>query len=253
MSRIVEEIKTQCLKLSREDERLLIAKYKATGDKSAREKLLRSKYGLALNIANKMQTLSYKFDDCLADAMQGLILAIDRHQPERGSLSTAAVIYIRMSIYKGMKEYNNDYGQQSASNNMLVLLQACEEYEAGVSLDVLRRKYRKKKDTIRGFYQAQNAIDGLVEPDWIPDETGRYDDMTEYNDMAEKIRKALSVFPNLERKILEMEYGIDTEKRTRREIAGMYGISHQRVSQICKKAGRQFAARWPWMREFLYK
>ena len=142
-----------------------------------------------------MQTLSYKFDDCLADAMQGLILAIDRHQPERGSLSTAAVIYIRMSIYKGMKEYNNDYGQQSASNNMLVLLQACEEYEAGVSLDVLRRKYRKKKTQSGDFIRRKMQSTGLFEPDWIPDETGRYDDMTEYNDMADKNQEGAGEVP----------------------------------------------------------
>src|SRR5215212_6707582 len=74
---------------SRETERLLLVRYHADGDLAAREELVERFLPLARDLALRYTYTDEPFDDLLQVASLGLIKAIDRFEPGRGTKFTS--------------------------------------------------------------------------------------------------------------------------------------------------------------------
>src|SRR5919106_5000922 len=91
----------------RETERLLLERYHATGDLAAREELCERFLPLARDLALRYTYTDEPFDDLLQVASLGLIKAIDRFEPGRGTKFTS---YAAPTILGELKRHFRDKG-----------------------------------------------------------------------------------------------------------------------------------------------
>lgn len=100
-SRIVRTARSAAL-LTKQEEKDNARRWRDRGDAAAREALFRSHLRLVVAEAARRKALSARFDDLLSEGAIGLLVAIDRYDPECGTrLATYAPVWIRA----GMNEY----------------------------------------------------------------------------------------------------------------------------------------------------
>src|SRR5215216_6890386 len=92
---------------SREAERQLLIQYHADGDLAAREELVERFKPLARDLALRYTYTDEPFDDLLQVACLGLIKAIDRFDPDRGTKFTS---YAAPTILGELKRHFRDKG-----------------------------------------------------------------------------------------------------------------------------------------------
>jgi RNA polymerase sigma-B factor len=87
-------------------ERLRFARYRASGDPREREQLIERYLPLARRLARRYASALEPFDDLLQVACLGLLKAVDRFDPERG---TAFTSYAVPTITGELRRYYRDY------------------------------------------------------------------------------------------------------------------------------------------------
>src|SRR5215213_148031 len=92
---------------ARETERLLLVRYHEEGDLAAREELVERFLPLARDLALRYTYTDEPFDDLLQVASLGLIKAIDRFEPGRGTKFTS---YAAPTILGELKRHFRDKG-----------------------------------------------------------------------------------------------------------------------------------------------
>ena len=92
---------------ARETERLLLVRYHEQGDLAAREELVERFLPLARDLALRYTYADEPFDDLLQVACLGLIKAIDRFEPGRGTKFTS---YAAPTILGELKRHFRDKG-----------------------------------------------------------------------------------------------------------------------------------------------
>jgi RNA polymerase sigma factor (sigma-70 family) len=92
---------------ARETERRLLARYHREGDLAAREELVERFLPLARDLALRYTYTDEPFDDLLQVASLGLIKAIDRFEPDRGTKFTS---YAAPTILGELKRHFRDKG-----------------------------------------------------------------------------------------------------------------------------------------------
>ena len=92
---------------ARETERLLLVRYHRDGDLAAREELVERFLPLARDLALRYTYTDEPFDDLLQVASLGLIKAIDRFEPGRGTKFTS---YAAPTILGELKRHFRDKG-----------------------------------------------------------------------------------------------------------------------------------------------
>lgn len=85
--------------LSQAEEVSLASAWRRDGDRSARERLITENLGLARKIAQRYRSFGLDLEDLFAEGFEGVILAADRFDPDRGiRFSTYAGWWIRARI-----------------------------------------------------------------------------------------------------------------------------------------------------------
>jgi len=250
---IMDEIKKQHIELTIEQENDLIAEYKRTRNPALREKLIRSKYRLAINYANKYACDKYQFDDALGDAIAGICMAIEKHNPEKGPFRLACGIYIRANILGSINDYTKLVKVTSYHRHGQRVQDAIEDYERTGDARKTGKKYGFGWKTIIGYATAiaANNSTGVGIDDMRSEYEAHHDAMVR-EEIEREIKRALRIFKIREREIIKMKYGFNGGKEmTARQIAKKVGVSCQRVFQICDAGTRTLAEKFPWMREWL--
>jgi RNA polymerase sigma-B factor len=231
-----------------EDRRLLV-RYHESGDADAREELVKRFLPLARQLARRYQRTNEPLDDLMQVASVGLVKAIDRFDPERGTaFSTFAV----PTILGELKRYFRDAGwaahvPRGMQERAMRLEQAVEALHRRLgrspSTKEVAAELRQTEEEVLETLEAQSAYDavsleqqrsddsqgGDTYADTLATEEENYE-LVEYEATIAPALKALS--PR-DRMILHLRFSQDM---TQSEIATRIGVSQMHVSRLIRQA-----------------
>ena len=234
---------------TREDRKLLI-RYHTDGDMQAREELVERFLPLARQLARRYQRQNEPLDDLMQVASMGLVKAIDRFDPERG---TAFSTYAVPTILGELKRYFRDSGwavhvPRGMQERVMKLDQASQELHRRLgrspSASELAQELDLSSEEVLEAMEAASAYDAISleeqrsessdsqEPtyaDALGSEEERYE-LVEYGATIAPTMKALS---QRERLILHLRF---VEDLTQSEIADRIGVSQMHVSRLIRRA-----------------
>ena len=151
---------------TREDRRLLI-RYHEEGDASAREELVERFLPLARQLARRYQRQNEPLDDLMQVASMGLVKAIDRFDPSRG---TAFSTYAVPTILGELKRYFRDSGwavhvPRGMQERVMKLDQASQELHRKLgrspSASELAEELRLTSEEVLEAMEAASAYDAI--------------------------------------------------------------------------------------------
>jgi RNA polymerase sigma-B factor len=234
---------------ARENERQLLIRYHRDGDLVAREELAESFLPLARDLALRYTYTDEPFDDLLQVASLGLIKAIDRFEPGRGTKFTS---YAAPTILGELKRHFRDKGwalhmPRDLQERTLKVSRATESLskELGRSPKV-REVAQELGCSVEDVLEAQEAAasyeaSSLDAPTARDDEEaaplvdliGDEDTAYELVESRDAIASTWRALPEVERQVLELRFMHDL---TQREIGERIGYSQMHVSRLLRRA-----------------
>jgi RNA polymerase sigma-B factor len=232
---------------SRQHERQLFARYAELGDPAARDELIRSCLPLAKTLARRFAAPGDPMDDLLQVASIGLIKAVDRFDPSRG---TAFSSFAVPCILGELKRHFRDTGWAAhvprTLQERVLKVQAATGRLVGelgrspTAAEVAAATGESLEDVLEAM-EAATAHDSisLDAPLSASDDGGTYADsvgdvdreleLIEYRSVVNDTIRAL---PERERQLLVLRFG---EDMTQSEIAARVGISQMHVSRLIRR------------------
>ena len=233
----------------RETERQLLLRYHLEGDLAAREELVERFLPLARDLALRYSYTDEPFDDLLQVACLGLIKAIDRFEPGRGTKFTS---YAAPTILGELKRHFRDKGWSLHVPRDLQerTLAVSRESEALAKRFGRSPKVREVAESlgcsVEEVLEAQEAaasyeaasLDAPAARD--DDESASLVDLLGDDDSAydlvedrQAIASTWKALPDVERQVLELRFVHDL---TQREIGERIGYSQMHVSRLLRRA-----------------
>jgi RNA polymerase sigma-B factor len=234
---------------SREAERQLLIGYHRNGDLAAREELVERFLPLARDLALRYTYTDEPFDDLLQVASLGLIKAIDRFEPSRGTKFTS---YAAPTILGELKRHFRDKGwalhvPRDLQERTLAVSRETEALskELGRSPKV-REVAGALGCTVEDVLEAQEAAASYEAASLDAPATredgdaaalvelmGEEDTSYELVESRDAIVSTWQALPEVERKVLELRFMHDL---TQREIGERIGYSQMHVSRLLRRA-----------------
>jgi RNA polymerase sigma-B factor len=234
---------------ARETERQLLLRYHREGDLAAREELVERFLPLARDLALRYSYTDEPFDDLLQVASLGLIKAIDRFEPGRGTKFTS---YAAPTILGELKRHFRDKGwslhvprdlqertlavsrETEALSKQLGRSPMVREVAAGLGCSV--EEVLEAQEAAASYEAA--SLDAPAARDdeesaALVDLLGAEDSAYELVEDRHAIASTWQALPDVERKVLELRFMHDL---TQREIGEQIGYSQMHVSRLLRRA-----------------
>jgi RNA polymerase sigma-B factor len=234
---------------ARETERLLLIRYHGAGDLAAREELAERFLPLARDLALRYTYTDEPFDDLLQVASLGLIKAIDRFDPERGTKFTS---YAAPTILGELKRHFRDKGwalhvPRDLQERTLAVSRATENLSKQLGRSPKVREVAAEIGcSIEAVLEAQEAavsyeaasLDAPTSRDddeaaSLVDLMGDEDTSYELVESRDAIASTWKALPEVERTVLVLRFMHDL---TQREIGERIGYSQMHVSRLLRRA-----------------
>jgi RNA polymerase sigma-B factor len=234
----------------RETERQLLHRYHDDGDLAAREQLVHCFLPLARDLALRYVYTDEPFDDLLQVASLGLIKAIDRFEPDRGSKFTS---YAAPTILGELKRHFRDKGwslhvPRDLQERALAVARETENLSKRLGRSPKPREVADALGcAVEQVLEAQEAAGSYEAASldapaaWHDDESsgaliellGQEDTTFELVEERDAIASTWKTLPDLERRVLELRFVHDL---TQREIGAQIGYSQMHVSRVLRRA-----------------
>src|SRR5215211_3000260 len=234
---------------AQETERRLLVRYHNDGDLAAREELAERFLPLARDLALRYTYTDEPFDDLLQVASLGLIKAIDRFEPRRGTKFTS---YAAPTILGELKRHFRDKGwslhvprdlqeralavsrETEALSKQLGRSPKVREVAAvlGCSIEDVLEAQEAAASYESASLDAPTARDD-GESAALVDLLGDEDSAYELVESRDAIASTWRTLPDVERKVLELRFMHDL---TQREIGERIGYSQMHVSRLLRRA-----------------
>jgi RNA polymerase sigma-B factor len=234
---------------ARETERLLLVRYHEFGDLAAREELVERFLPLARDLALRYTYTDEPFDDLLQVASLGLIKAIDRFEPGRGTKFTS---YAAPTILGELKRHFRDKGwslhvPRDLQERSLAVSRATEllSKELGRSpkvrevaehLGCAAEQVLEAQEAAASYEAASLDAPAARDDDEsasLVDLLGREDSAYELVEDRQAIASTWQELPDVERSVLELRFMHDLNQR---EIGERIGYSQMHVSRLLRRA-----------------
>ncbi len=190
-------------KLTDEEEKMYLERYKLHNDEAARNKLIEHNLRLVAHIAKKYENTSEDKDDILSIGIIGLMKAVDSFQiTANNKLATYAARCIENEILMTLRANKN-------KRNTIYLQQAVAVDKDGNEIELLDMLEDKSIDILKS-----------------------YEDKV----MHKNLYEALKILNSREYEIISRRYGINRKSQTQKEISKDLNISRSYVSRIEKRA-----------------
>jgi RNA polymerase sigma-B factor len=234
--------------VSRADrDRELLLRYRDAGDLRARDELVERFLPLARQLARRYQRANEPLDDLVQVASIGLIKAVDRFDPDRG---TAFSSYAVPTILGELKRYFRDAGwavhvPRGMQERVIALNQAVSKLsrelgrspspaELAESLQVPREEVLESMEAAIAYDATSlEAPRGDAEGDSYAESLGAEDERFELIEYTAAIAPTLQALPERDRVVLHLRF---VEDLTQTEIADRIGVSQMHVSRLIRRA-----------------
>jgi RNA polymerase sigma-B factor len=235
---------------TREDRRLLL-RYHEQGDVAAREELVERFLPLARQLARRYQRTNEPLDDLMQVASVGLVKAIDRFDPARG---TAFSTYAVPTILGELKRYFRDSGwavhvPRGMQERVMKLDTAAQELHRKLgrspSPKELAGQLECSEEEVLEAMEAASAYDAVSleqqrsdtdngsSSDTFQDKLGTEEERYELVEYGATIAPTLKALSARERLILHLRF---VEDMTQSEIADRIGVSQMHVSRLIRRS-----------------
>jgi RNA polymerase sigma-B factor len=234
---------------ARETERQLLVRYHLEGDIAAREELVERFLPLARDLALRYSYTDEAFDDLLQVACLGLIKAIDRFEPGRGTKFTS---YAAPTILGELKRHFRDKGwslhvPRDLQERTLAVSRETEALSKRLGRSPKVREVAESLGCgVEEVLEAQEAAasyeaasldapaardddESAALVDLLGEEDGAYDLVED----RQAIASTWQALPEVERRVLELRFMHDL---TQREIGDRIGYSQMHVSRLLRRA-----------------
>jgi RNA polymerase sigma-B factor len=234
---------------ARDVERQLLVRYHRLGDVAARDELVERFLPLARDLALRYSYTDEPHDDLLQVACLGLIKAIDRFEPDRGTKFTS---YAAPTILGELKRHFRDKGwalhvPRDLQERSLALSRASEELSKQLGRSPTMREVAAAMGcSVESALEASEAAASyeaasLDAPSSREDEEagtlldlfGDVDSSYELVESRDAIASTWQALPDLERRVVELRFMHDL---TQREIGERIGYSQMHVSRLLRRA-----------------
>lgn len=239
--------------LSKEDTISLYNKFKQ-GDKTARDKLIMHNLKLVIKIASDYCNRGLSFEDLIEEGNIGLIKAIDKFNPEKGTLSNYACYWIRQSILKAIYDKSKSIRIPTAKYSkiahlvdaQLLLEQKYGRVPTNQELCNYLNISENELKQIQSNLEIPLSLDEVLIKDdenftlmsIISDDINLEDDYSE-KELLNIIKRLLSsdILNYQEKQVITLRFGfIDGKIRTLEEIGKKYNLTRERIRQIQNNA-----------------
>ena len=233
---------------AREDRRLM-ERYHRQGELSARDELVRRFLPLARQLARRYQRGNEPLDDLVQVASIGLVKAVDRYDPARG---TAFSSYAVPTILGELKRYFRDAGwavhvprgmQERVMKVNNAISKLSRETGRSPSAQEVAAEIHEDVELVLEAMEAAIAYDSvsLDTPratdeeggDTYADTVGALDERFELIEYASAIGPTMRALPERDRLVLKLRFEDDL---TQLEIAERIGVSQMHVSRLIRRA-----------------
>lgn len=212
--------------LTREEE-IEISKLIESGDKRARDKMIKANLRLAISIAKQYQNKGCDMEDLIQESSIGLIKAIDRFDWRRGfKFSTYACWWIKQSVRTHIASHSASFKLPTYAKNMMYKIQQTTiEYERefgqkptnqeiadllGVSTDMIESMIEctAPSVSIDKAVGADGSGSTRTLRDTIPDESDSVDVLIDNHKIMQALKSAMDSLTPREQKIVRLRFGI---------------------------------------------
>ena len=233
---------------AKEDRRLL-DRYHRYGEMSDRDELVRRFLPLARQLARRYQRGNEPLDDLIQVASIGLVKAVDRYDPERG---TAFSSYAVPTILGELKRYFRDSGwavhvprgmQERVMTVNNAVTKLSRELSRSPTAKEVAEAINEDPELVLEAMEAAIAYDAVSldtprttseeDGDTFADTVGEIDERFELVEYASAIGPTIRALPPRDRLVLKLRFEDDL---TQLEIAERIGVSQMHVSRLIRRA-----------------
>lgn len=212
------------------DQEIELSKLIESGDKRARDKMIKANLRLAISIAKQYQNKGCDMEDLIQESSIGLIKAIDRFDWRRGfKFSTYACWWIKQAVRRHIASHSASFKLPAYAKNMMFKIQqAVKEYEEefgqrptqqeiadllGVSTDMISSMIDCTMPTVSIDKAIGSDPNGNTKTlrDVIPDDAESPDVLLDKQKIVNVLKYALSTLTPREERIVRLRFGIAEE------------------------------------------